>query len=107
MFMRQIFDPTLAHYSYLIGCQKTGEALVIDPQRDIDRYHQLAEENDLRISAVADTHIHADYLTGAREFADDPAITLYLSGEGGEDWQYRWAEACPTRTSSATGTRSG
>ena len=95
MFMRQIFDPSLAHYSYLIGCQRTGESVVIDPQRDIDRYHQLAEENDLRITAVADTHIHADYLTGAREFAADPSVTLYLSAEGGEDWQYRWAEGLP------------
>ena len=81
MFMRQLFDPSLAHYSYLIGCQKTGESVVIDPQRDIDRYRQLAEENDLRITAVADTHIHADYLTGAREFAADPSVALYLSAE--------------------------
>ena len=95
MFMRQLFDPSLAHYSYLIGCQKTGESVVIDPQRDIDRYRQLAEENDLRITAVADTHIHADYLTGAREFAADPSVALYLSAEGGEDWQYRWAEGMP------------
>ncbi|MGI9243847.1 MAG: rhodanese-like domain-containing protein [Verrucomicrobiales bacterium] len=93
--MRQLFDPTLAQYSYIIGCQRTGEAIVIDPQRDIDRYHQVAGENDLKITAVADTHIHADYLTGAREFAEDPEVTLFLSAEGGDDWQYRWAEKLP------------
>lgn len=95
MFMRQIFDPSLAHYSYLIGCQRTGESVVIDPQRDIDRYRRLAGENGLQITAVADTHIHADYLTGAREFAADASVALYLSAEGGDGWQYRWAEGMP------------
>ena len=95
MFHRQIFDPALAHYAYLIGCQKTGEAIIIDPQRDIDRYQELAAANDLRIVAVADTHIHADYLTGAREFAADPAVKLYLSSEGGDEWQYEWARDLP------------
>ena len=38
MYFRQIFDPELAQYAYLIGCQQTGEALVIFSERDIDRY---------------------------------------------------------------------
>jgi rhodanese-related sulfurtransferase len=61
MFLRQITDSSLAQNAYLIGCQRTGEAVIIDPKRDLDRYFQVAEENDLRITAVADTHIHADY----------------------------------------------
>ncbi len=90
MFLRQIFDPYLAQYAYLVGCQKTGEALIIDPERDIDRYEKLARENDLKITAVAETHIHADFVSGAREFAQDPDIHLYLSAEGDPDWMYRW-----------------
>lgn len=90
MLLRQIFDPYLAQYAYLIGCQKTGEAIVIDPERDIDRYRQLAAENNLRVTAVAETHIHADFVSGAQEFAVDPGIKLYLSGEGGADWSYKW-----------------
>lgn len=90
MLLRQIFDPQLAQYAYLIGCQKTGEALIIDPERDIDRYHELAHENGLRITAVTETHIHADFVSGAREFAQDPQVHLYLSGEGGPDWSYAW-----------------
>jgi hydroxyacylglutathione hydrolase len=90
MFLRQINDPGLAQYAYLIGCPRTGEALIIDPERDIDRYRVLAEDNDLRITAVAETHIHADFVSGAQEFAADPSVTLYLSGEGGEDWSYQW-----------------
>lgn len=92
MLLRQIFDPGLAQYAYLIGCQRSGEALVIDPQRDIDRYQTLAAENGLRIAAVAETHIHADFVSGAREFASDPAVRLYLSAEGGPDWQYGWVQ---------------
>lgn len=90
MLLRQIFDPQLAQYAYLIGCQRSGEAIIIDPERDIDRYQNLAQENSLRITAVAETHIHADFVSGAREFAQDPAIRLYLSDEGGADWRYNW-----------------
>ncbi len=95
MFLRQVFDPYLAQSAYLIGCQKSGEALILDPQRDIDRYKKLAKENDLQISAVAETHIHADFLSGARQFAENPAIRLYLSGEGGADWDYAWPSKRP------------
>ena len=90
MFLRQIFDPYLAQYAYLIGCQRSGEALIIDPERDIARYQKVADENGLRITAVAETHIHADFVSGGREFAEDPNIHLYLSAEGGKDWTYQW-----------------
>jgi hydroxyacylglutathione hydrolase len=70
MFFRQVYDEKLAQAAYLIGCQKTGEAIVIDPERDIDRYEALAKANGLRIVAAADTHIHADFLSGVREFAE-------------------------------------
>lgn len=95
MLLRQVFDPYLAQYAYLIGCQKTGEALVIDPERDIDQYQKLAAENGLRIAAVAETHIHADFVSGAREFAEDPALHLYLSDEGGPGWTYVWPGSRP------------
>jgi hydroxyacylglutathione hydrolase len=89
MFFRQIVDEKLAQYAYLVGCQKTGEALVIDPQRDIDRYIRIAEQNGLEIVAVADTHIHADYLSGTREFAER-GVLVYASNEGDADWKYEW-----------------
>jgi len=90
MLLRQIEDPALAQYAYLIGCQRSGEALVIDPERDIARYREIAASHGLRITAVAETHIHADFVSGAREFGEDPDITLYLSAEGGKDWTYQW-----------------
>lgn len=90
MLLRQIFDPFLAQYAYLIGCQRTGEALIIDPERDVDRYLDLAKENKLRITAAAETHIHADFVSGVRELAQDPNLHIYLSAEGGPDWSYKW-----------------
>lgn len=95
MLLRQIFDPQLAQYAYLVGCPRSGEALIIDPERDIDRYHALAQENGLRITAVTETHIHADFVSGAQEFAQDPSIHLYLSNEGGADWSYSWPKGRP------------
>ena len=92
MFFRQVFESNLAQNAYIIGCQKTGEAIVIDPQRDIDRYIDIATKEGLSITAVAETHIHADYLSGAREFADQHNVKLYLSDEGDEDWKYFWAK---------------
>lgn len=93
MLLRQIFDPHLAQYAYLVGCQRSGEAILVDPERDIDRYRAIAAQEGLRIAAVAETHIHADFVSGAQEFAAaDPALKIYVSGEGGPHWQSEWAK---------------
>ena len=93
MLFRQIHDPYLSQYAYLIGCQQSGEALLIDPERDIDRYVEAAEAEGLTITAVAETHIHADFLSGAREFAERFGVKLYLSAEGeDEGWASNWAK---------------
>lgn len=93
MLIRQVYDECLAQAAYLIGCQVTGEAIVIDPERDVDRYVRLARENGLRLVAAAETHIHADFLSGTRQLAESYGTRVYLSGEGGEDWSYRWPNA--------------
>jgi hydroxyacylglutathione hydrolase len=95
MFLRQITDSSLAQNAYLIGCQRTGEAIIVDPERDVDRYLKIAADNDFKITAVADTHIHADYLSGARELMEHHGATAYLSAEGGPDWQFEWAQGKP------------
>ena len=92
MFLRRIEDGKLAQYAYLIGCQRTGEALVIDPERDVDRYVEMAKGEGLTIVAAAETHIHADFLSGARELAEHHDVELFLSEEGGPDWQSFWAK---------------
>ena len=90
MFFRMIYDDKLAQAAYLIGCQRTGEAIVIDPQRDVDRYMNAAAAEKLRIIAVTETHIHADYLSGTREVAERTGAKVYVSDEGDADWKYQW-----------------
>jgi len=96
MYLKQIANDDLAQYAYLVGCQKTGEALLIDPLRDIRPYLEIAQSEDLRITAVAETHIHADFVSGAFEFSRlAPSVSLYLSEEGGDFWCSEWALGLP------------
>ncbi len=92
MLFRMLYDDKLAQASYLIGCQRTGEALVIDPERDVERYIEAATREGMKITAIAETHIHADYLSGARELAERTGARLYVSDEGDANWKYRWLD---------------
>lgn len=88
MFFENIYEKGLAQASYLIGCQATREAIVIDPRRDIDIYLEIAERENLKIKYITETHIHADFLSGARELANATGAEMLLSDEGGVDWSY-------------------
>lgn len=90
MFFQHVYDKSLAQASYFIGCQKCGVAMVIDPKRDVDTYLEIAKQNNMQITHVAETHIHADFLSGSRELAALTGAKLYLSNEGGPDWQYQF-----------------
>lgn len=93
MFFRQLYDQELAQASYIIGCQVTGDAIVIDPLRDPAPYLDVARAEGLRITHITETHIHADFVSGARELHAATGAQLHLSGEGGADWQYAYAAA--------------
>lgn len=88
MLLERIYDEDLAQASYLIGCQAKGEAVVVDARRDIQVYQNLAAKNGMKIAAVTETHIHADYLSGTRELAAATGAKIFVSGEGGTHWQY-------------------
>jgi hydroxyacylglutathione hydrolase len=90
MFFQHVYEKGLAQASYVIGCQKGGVAAVIDPKRDVDTYLEIARENDLKITMVLETHIHADFLSGSRELAALTGAKLYLSDEGDKDWKYEF-----------------
>jgi len=92
MLFRQIYEEGLAQGSYFIGCQSQGTAIVIDPRRDIQVYLDEARKNGMQIVAVSETHIHADYLSGARELAKATGARLYLTDEGDENWKYSGLE---------------
>lgn len=91
MLVRRFYDTKLAQASYLIAAMDTGEAVVIDANRDVEQYLRAAADDGVRITHVTETHIHADYLSGSRELAVETGATLLLSAEGGPDWQYAFA----------------
>ena len=91
MILERFYDDKLAQASWLVGCAATGEALVVDPHRDVDVYVSAAEAEGLRITHVTETHIHADFVSGSRELAEATGARLYLSDEGGPDWRYAFA----------------
>lgn len=95
MLLERYYDESLAQASYLIGCERTREAIIIDPNRDVDRFLRAAEARRMRIAYVAETHIHADYLSGALQLATTAPEKprLLLSAYGGDDWSYRYAES--------------
>lgn len=92
VLLKYFYDKPLAHASYLVGCQRTGEAIVIDPSRHVDPYLEAASAEGLRIVAAAETHIHADFVSGSRELAERVHAKLFLSDEGPAEWKYSYAD---------------
>ncbi|TCI24260.1 MULTISPECIES: rhodanese-like domain-containing protein [Exiguobacterium] len=92
MLLRYFYDQKLAQASYMVGCQMTGEAVVIDPARNITPYLQEAEKEGMTIVATAETHIHADFVSGSLELAKRTGSTAYLSDEGDASWKYAFAK---------------
>jgi hydroxyacylglutathione hydrolase len=69
LYVKQFVDASLGNSSYLVASTETSRAAVIDPQRDIDRYVRAAEGLGLHLAFALDTHLHADFVSGARELA--------------------------------------
>ena len=90
MIFLRLYDDQLAQASYLIGCSATGTALVVDPNRDAAQYQAAAASQGLRITAITETHIHADFVSGTRELAARTGATMYLSAAGPPEWRYRF-----------------
>ena len=77
MILETVFTEGLAHLSYLIGDDGVGAAAVIDPRRDVEIYLQLAHQNNVRITHILESHIHADYVSGSRELAARTGAAIY------------------------------
>ena len=69
MIFRQFYLPSLGHASYLIGDEATGQALILDAQRNVTDYYATARQQGLRIGYAIDTHGHNDYMSGISEVA--------------------------------------
>src|ERR1700680_2719206 len=81
MYFEQFYLGCLAHASYMLASQ--GEAVVVDPQRDVDVYLKAAEEHGARILHVFETHLHADFVSGHRELAARTGATIYIGTRAG------------------------
>ena len=89
MLFRRFYDENLAQASYMIACEKTREAILVDPNVDVGHYTRAAGADRVKIAHVTETHIHADFVSGAEALAEAAGATLHLSGEGGREWGYR------------------
>jgi hydroxyacylglutathione hydrolase len=76
MYFEQFYLTCLAHASYMIGSE--GEAAVVDPQRDVDIYLKAAEEQNLKIQHIFETHLHADFVSGHKELAARTGAKIYI-----------------------------
>lgn len=91
MLFERFEDEGLAHYSYAVACPDAGKVAIVDPKRDVDTYIAFAAQQELEISHVLETHIHADFASGARELAERTGATLYVSGhDEGEDYSIQF-----------------
>lgn len=90
MIFERFEVPGLSQYSYIVG---DGDSIaVIDPKRDIDTYVDYIDRNGLRVSYVLETHIHADFASGAKELAKASGAELCLSAyDDHETFQYGFA----------------
>jgi hydroxyacylglutathione hydrolase len=82
VIIEQIQSEGLAHYSYILGDRGSGQCLVIDPRRDVDIYLKIAQQNEMRIVNIIETHIHADYVSGSLALAARTGAPISLSAYG-------------------------
>lgn len=88
MLFKRFYDDNLAQASYLIACDRTREAIIVDPTLDIAQYTRAAGAERVRITHVTETHVHADFVSGAQSLAAATGATLHLSTEGAKEWGY-------------------
>lgn len=89
MYLQQFFVEGLGHASYLIGSDSTQEAAVVDPRRDVGVYLEAAANAGLRIRYVLETHVHNDFLSGAKAIAEQLGAEHVASAEAGLTFPHR------------------
>jgi hydroxyacylglutathione hydrolase len=79
MLFERFEDAGLSQYSYGVGCPAAGAIAIVDPRRDVDAYIDFAKHHGVEIRSVLETHIHADFASGARELGERTGAELHLS----------------------------
>jgi hydroxyacylglutathione hydrolase len=83
MFVETVRIESLSNNSYVIGSEKAGRCVVVDPARDIDHYTAIAANRGVKIAYVLETHVHNDFISGARELAAQTGCQVGASASGG------------------------
>ena len=83
MFIETIKIDSLSNQSYVVGSEQSGRCAVIDPVRDIDQYTSIASNHGVRITYALETHLHNDFISGARELAAQTGCQVGASASGG------------------------
>src|SRR6202521_523078 len=86
MYFEQFYLTCLAHASYMIG--SVGEAAVVDPQRDVDIYLKAADEQNLKIRHIFETHLHADFVSGHKELAARTGAKIYIGAQANAEFPH-------------------
>jgi hydroxyacylglutathione hydrolase len=86
MYFEQFYLGCLAHASYLLASE--GEAVVIDPQRDVELYLNAAAEQGATIRHIFETHLHADFVSGHRELAARTGAKIYMGAQSGATFEH-------------------
>jgi glyoxylase-like metal-dependent hydrolase (beta-lactamase superfamily II)/rhodanese-related sulfurtransferase len=86
MYFKQFYLACLAHASYLIGSE--DEAVVVDPQRDVDEYIAEADAQQLTIKYIIETHLHADFVSGHHELAKRTGATIVFGSRAGVEFEH-------------------
>jgi hydroxyacylglutathione hydrolase len=81
MYFEQFYLGCLAHASYMWASQ--GEAVVVDPQRDVEIYLKAADEHGVKILHIFETHLHADFVSGHKELAERTGAKIYIGARAG------------------------
>lgn len=82
-FIEPFVDMGLGNSAYLIGSHDTKKGILIDPLRDVDQYLHAASERGIQVTHVLDTHLHADFVSGNREFAHQTGAVIGASADAG------------------------
>ena len=86
MYFEQFYLGCLAHASYMLASE--GEAVVVDPQRDVELYLKAAEDHGVEIRHIFETHLHADFVSGHRELAARTGARIYMGAEAGATFSH-------------------
>jgi hydroxyacylglutathione hydrolase len=89
MYFRQLLNDETACASYLLGCKTKSKFAVVDPHIDlVDAYTELAEAQGIPITAVFETHVQADHLSGLPALVERTGATAYLPAGAGADFEH-------------------